>query len=262
MTDAPQEKESFMLSTDRVEVADVSHRNHWRRLAVQSPEGDVVGSWTMIYDEGVEVRLPNLTLTFLLKYSRTSGESCHAIRDDDAEDAAGQTDCYRTDPKTTLIGWYQRGDVYGCAFGQRSGDDDRDGGKPTLISKKRLHSPIPMRHPRATQRATAGPLMPQGAYLRDTKDHPRNSSSLPELWQRGKWSAHAFLLQDKASGGSAMDVTGRGRACQSVNTLTQATEDIPPQFSWGDPWIAPEKLSKNDHSVINQVRVDRPGNSA
>ncbi|PHJ25978.1 preprocathepsin c precursor [Cystoisospora suis] len=88
-------------------TSEVAPRNTWNYLAVTVPSqpDTAVGTWTMVYDEGFEVRLPDRRFFALLKYSRKDAAECPRKLNGDNEDAFGETKCYVTDPTRTHIGW-------------------------------------------------------------------------------------------------------------------------------------------------------------
>ncbi|EUD64862.1 cathepsin C [Plasmodium inui San Antonio 1] len=95
---------SMKLTTEKIRLSDkVNPRNKWTYLAVRDVKTNgIIGHWTMVYDEGFEVRLPGRRYFALFKYERISSKTCpDPIENKDSTDS----NCYVTDPRRTLIGW-------------------------------------------------------------------------------------------------------------------------------------------------------------
>eukprot|EP01054_Gregarina_sp_Poly1_P004280 Gregarina_sp_Poly_1__4279@NODE_232_length_11105_cov_98_544211_g205_i0_p3_GENE_NODE_232_length_11105_cov_98_544211_g205_i0NODE_232_length_11105_cov_98_544211_g205_i0_p3_ORF_typecomplete_len313_score18_68CathepsinC_exc/PF08773_11/7_9e21_NODE_232_length_11105_cov_98_544211_g205_i028483786 len=103
------------------------HRANWKGLKVADEKGRAIGVWTMIYDEALEVRLKSgLVLTAILKYTRDSDDpDCQrlSVKEGAPEDPERQDSCYKTNPRETLLGWFQQNDgsrtIFGCAHGKQ-----------------------------------------------------------------------------------------------------------------------------------------------
>lgn len=147
-----------------------NHRSKWVTLAVRqkSPllngpladdeageNSEIVGSWTMVYDEGMEIYYgENLILTGFLKYSLSPEGKCrqHHPESSDQEDPNGKTQCYITDPNRTSIGWYTdyTGDkpTFGCWYGEKKKNKDSSTGDSASlyvsVDQKQSTSPSPV----------------------------------------------------------------------------------------------------------------------
>ncbi|KAK6589787.1 preprocathepsin c precursor [Cryptosporidium xiaoi] len=94
-------------------------RDDWTYLVVKDANtGEVVGRWTMVYDEGFEVTTNDMVIFGFMKYNLLRNEDCNA-HDGDNENSSGETLCYETDPTTFQIGWYYMGssNKKGCING-------------------------------------------------------------------------------------------------------------------------------------------------
>ncbi|CAI7723814.1 dipeptidyl aminopeptidase 2, putative [Plasmodium vivax] len=98
------ETTSMKLTTEKIKLSERgSQRNNWTYLAVRDVKTNgIVGHWTMVYDEGFEVRVPGRRYFAFFKYERTHSKRCpDPIENKDSTDSK----CYKTDPTRTLIGW-------------------------------------------------------------------------------------------------------------------------------------------------------------
>nr|AAZ15656.1 cathepsin C3 [Toxoplasma gondii] len=160
---SPVETEVELSLTDKLirKNSDMAPRNNWKYLAVTLPsKPDVpVGTWTMVYDEGFEVRLPNRRFFGFLKYSRKNGKECprrlngkSGVRSrklrfklrasvGDNEDSFGETRCYVTDPSKTHMGWtveeskdqHQLKHTWGCFYGEKTRKEEREESIPAVV---------------------------------------------------------------------------------------------------------------------------------
>ncbi|CUV05600.1 unnamed protein product [Cryptosporidium hominis] len=115
-------------------------RNDWTFLAVKDPEnGKVVGRWTMVYDEGFEIVINNMTIFGIMKYNLLNNGNCSA-KDGDNETTKGETLCYETDSSQIQIGWYYLRDSKkrGCVSGRK----DESYENSLDIVKNRVEIPI------------------------------------------------------------------------------------------------------------------------
>jgi len=112
---------TVQLTTD--EAADgTSGREDWKRLVVRDGDrtsGDI-GRWTMVYDEGFEVRLDNGRVLFAFShYAPTSEANCPPPHNGQGEDNHGRTQCYVSHCHRTQIGWHSDASEYGCFVGSK-----------------------------------------------------------------------------------------------------------------------------------------------
>jgi cathepsin C len=116
--------------------------------------GDGEGTWTMIYDEGFEVRVDGMVF-FAFSYF-------------DLDGTQNTTHCDRT-----LRGWYREGDRYGCYQGERVGGVVRKEAAPRRVSllevSSEAHRPLSMQffqRTAATINARGGRTWRAKAYSR------------------------------------------------------------------------------------------------
>eukprot|EP00366_Plasmodium_knowlesi_P005052 XP_002262550.1 preprocathepsin c precursor, putative [Plasmodium knowlesi strain H] len=108
------ETTSMKLTTEKINLTDkLNQRNNWTYLAVRDANTNgIIGHWTMVYDEGFEVRVPG-----------------RRYFDKDSTDS----NCYITDPTRTLLGWVLHERVHendkkkkvfqwGCFYGRKQED--------------------------------------------------------------------------------------------------------------------------------------------
>lgn len=79
---------------------------------VLNDKSDQIGNWTMIYDEGWEVRLEDYTF---LAFSYYFKEDLIEPHDDDDE----QTKGYASSCNKTFLGWFTKGRQRGCFFAEK-----------------------------------------------------------------------------------------------------------------------------------------------
>ncbi|CAA9991272.1 dipeptidyl aminopeptidase 2, putative [Plasmodium knowlesi strain H] len=126
------ETTSMKLTTEKINLTDkLNQRNNWTYLAVRDANTNgIIGHWTMVYDEGFEVRVPGRRYFALFKYERTNSKKCpEPIENKDSTDS----NCYITDPTRTLLGWVLHERVHendkkkkvfqwGCFYGRKQED--------------------------------------------------------------------------------------------------------------------------------------------
>ncbi|SBT35547.1 dipeptidyl aminopeptidase 1, putative [Plasmodium ovale wallikeri] len=117
-----------ILSDDFVSYGDMhdttgnEHRKNWQVLVVYDEHKRKIGTWTTICDEGFEIRIGNETYTALMHYEPTG--KCDQIKDDDATDSNGETECYITHFNKIRYGWIDISNpnneqLYGCFYAER-----------------------------------------------------------------------------------------------------------------------------------------------
>ena len=92
-------------------------------------DGDTKGRWTMIFDEGFEVRLGDRSFLAISRYTCEPGnpEAWCRTEQDAHEDSTGKTPGWVTNCGETFMGWYHQTDPksgqvtgLGCWFGRRN----------------------------------------------------------------------------------------------------------------------------------------------
>eukprot|EP00371_Babesia_bovis_P000069 XP_001608716.1 preprocathepsin c precursor [Babesia bovis T2Bo] len=110
-------------------------RNQWLYLGVRNPkEGQgVIGKWTMVYDEGLDIELGTTHYFGFFKYNKINSSSCPMIMEGSQEDSQGRVACYRTKASEIGIGWASRKIInngritylYGCFYAEKIKKDER-----------------------------------------------------------------------------------------------------------------------------------------
>jgi hypothetical protein len=90
-----------------------------------------MGTWTMIYDEGWELRLSN---SIFLAFSYYVKEGAGEPRDDDDE----QTKGYFSYCNRTFLGWFTRGKERGCFYAEKIGEETR--GNTNIINEEKMEN--------------------------------------------------------------------------------------------------------------------------
>lgn len=230
------------LTTEKINISnDVASRNKWTYLAVKDMQDGVIGYWTMVYDEGFEIRLKGKRYFGLLKYNLIPGDKCpNSIKNSTLNNG----NCYETDTTKTQIGWALTEEVdkntkekqfqRGCFYAQKN-------------IKKNVSSVV-------THEQEVDEYMNNNS---ESKDSEKMSSGLPAHHRRSQYKK-IRMSSDNLDGfaktylADIYDIThDRIYACRKqddVNTKIQLT--LPRNFSWGDPYNNPEL----DDNVEDQER--------
>ncbi|CRH02894.1 dipeptidyl aminopeptidase 2, putative [Plasmodium relictum] len=98
------EEIKIKLTMEKIKITnEIKPRDQWTYLAVKSYDNDqIIGYWTMVYDEGFEIRLKGKRYFGFFKYERNSNRYCPQSIEDKNFD---EEECYKTDPTKTQIGW-------------------------------------------------------------------------------------------------------------------------------------------------------------
>ncbi len=76
----------------------------------------IVGKWTMVYDEGFDMIIDDYSFFAFSKYSPNSFDKKYVFLDN--KKSKWVSKCY-----STLIGWYHKGDEWGCFYAEKTGVD-------------------------------------------------------------------------------------------------------------------------------------------
>lgn len=80
-------------------------RDSWTYLAVRDAvTHDIIGQWTMVYDEGFEIRIKGRRYFSLFKYKRNNSEHCPQLLSSFVSN--NNKRCYTTDPTKIQLGWF------------------------------------------------------------------------------------------------------------------------------------------------------------
>eukprot|EP00919_Chromeraceae_sp_WS-2016_P002405 GHVR01005831.1.p1 GENE.GHVR01005831.1~~GHVR01005831.1.p1 ORF type:complete len:370 (-),score=108.85 GHVR01005831.1:122-1198(-) len=96
----------------------------WKYLAVKDTDSrEIIGHWTLTFDEGMEVRVNDKVLFLFFKYKHTN--NCTTPKNGDSEDSQGQVLCYSSHCGESMIGWHRDASYthYGCMYARRVGED-------------------------------------------------------------------------------------------------------------------------------------------
>ncbi|CRG97104.1 dipeptidyl aminopeptidase 2, putative [Plasmodium gallinaceum] len=98
------EEIKIRLTLEKIKIInEIKPRDQWTYLAVKSYDDDeIIGYWTMVYDEGFEIRLKGRRYFGFFKYEKNSNINCPKSIEDKNSD---ENECYKTDPTETRIGW-------------------------------------------------------------------------------------------------------------------------------------------------------------
>ncbi|ESS33406.1 putative preprocathepsin c precursor [Toxoplasma gondii VAND] len=261
---SPVETEVELSLTDKLirKNSDMAPRNNWKYLAVTLPsKPDVpVGTWTMVYDEGFEVRLPTRRFFGFLKYSRKNGKECPRRLNGDNEDSFGETRCYVTDPSKIHMGWtveeskdqHQLKHTWGCFYGEKTRKEEREESIPAVVLENTAYqlptmpslssltdgiSPPKTWTPTVhRQFANASPrdLSLYKGQLGFRKYHPLVEYALP-----------TFLQKDRTGSKQQRII------CNAAETVLERRSKPPKQWTWGDPFLSKSWKPETD-PVVNQ----------
>ncbi|KJP87606.1 hypothetical protein AK88_02774 [Plasmodium fragile] len=207
------ETTSIKLTTEKIKLSDkMNQRNNWTYLAVRDVKTNgIIGHWTMVYDEGFEVRVPGR------RYF---------------EQDSTNSNCYITDPTRTLIGWVLHERVHenetekkvfqwGCFYGRKqedvgvssfvihAGDKSRGG------TEEREGKPLP---PKNQQSFAAIKQRSNYTKIRLSTGSPYGvpKTSLMSIYQRVREQIYGCRKED--------------------NEEVKMRLTLPKAFTWGDPF--------------------------
>lgn len=120
--------DDYVLYGDLYDTKNNEHRKNWKILAVYNEDGKVIGSWTTIYNEGIEIKIGKSTYTALMHYEPNG--NCKDISNEDSLDSNGETECYTTSYNKIRFGWFDKYSisreadiVYGCFYAEKIKED-------------------------------------------------------------------------------------------------------------------------------------------
>eukprot|EP01068_Selenidium_serpulae_P002833 Selendium_serpulae@DN2702_c0_g1_i2.p1 len=247
------------LTLDRSPIsadAESSHRKRWNGLVARTVSRTPAenGHWTMVYDEGFEVKLGDYRFIAFLKYSRADASGCPAADNGDAETAEGKTQCYTTDAGKTHMGWYVKEEEnirqYGCFYGTKSlkeaqtqsfvvvKEENNKQMGPSFDRFVESHNQKQSswtakshEHLNMLDKRTADKMMGHNGYQ---KFHVKSMyANTPQM----------SFLQSKQE-----ETNGEGIYACAVKHETKSS--LPAEFSWGDPWTDGDKF---DEIPFNQA---------
>eukprot|EP00386_Alphamonas_edax_P011301 GDKI01035878.1.p1 GENE.GDKI01035878.1~~GDKI01035878.1.p1 ORF type:complete len:654 (-),score=173.20 GDKI01035878.1:434-2395(-) len=165
-------KYSVELSAEQ-EVDSDNKAGGWKKLSVKDKHGKTIGHWTMVYDEGFEVRITDPTFfedgrprTFFAfsgyaelcsEHGKPNDPSCKAggecqsfsKRNGDGEQADGSLRCYVSKCGTTTLGWHHTAETdvdkrtWGCfSAKQTAGEGKSSFVVIKTVAKKRSGGPV------------------------------------------------------------------------------------------------------------------------
>lgn len=207
-------------------------RDNWTFLAVRDPiTDDIIGHWSMLYDEGFEIRLQGRRYFGIFKYERNHSGNCpHSL-----SDAASDEDkrCYITDPTRLQLGWFvdEKTNVvlkekifhWGCFYAEKEKDTD--------IFSYVIHNPSYYR-----------------LHIKDSNDAENSQREVNNKFsisnKRMSYEKIRFSEPSKDYGStktSLRDIYDRETenhyACKKANLDGMKIElNLPKAFTWGDPY--------------------------
>ncbi|SBT82795.1 dipeptidyl aminopeptidase 2, putative [Plasmodium ovale] len=232
------ELESFSvnLTMEKINVSnEPPPRNRWTFLAVRSADlaNKVVGRWTMVYDEGFEVRLKGRRYFGLFKYERQSSEKCpEPIENKSATDA----NCYQTDPRKIKIGWMLDEKVekksktkifhWGCFYAQKN--------------DKAVVSSFVIQGSKGEEHGSEKGGIPSFTSLEQRANYKKVRFALPEFREKTKTSlVNIYGTESK-----------RIYGCLKRDDFDANIRlTLPKEFTWGDPY--------NDDNFDEEVEDQR-----
>ncbi|SCP03749.1 dipeptidyl aminopeptidase 2, putative [Plasmodium malariae] len=220
------------LTMEKIKVANETNpRNKWTYLAVRSVNNNaIIGYWTMVYDEGFEIRLKGRRYFGLFKYEKRPSESCpEAIENKNEKDSR----CYKTDPTKTHIGWVLDEQIeettrekkfqWGCFYGQK--DQKTDVSAFVIHNEKKI--------PEHDNNNLGGEIKSEEekglsfSVLTQRANYQKIRLALEKLYGKTKTSLANIYgdIGDKIYGCHKQDI---------VNLKIRLT--LPKNFTWGDPY--------------------------
>ncbi|SOS80022.1 dipeptidyl aminopeptidase 2 [Plasmodium sp. gorilla clade G1] len=219
------------LTMEKVKIINQEKpRDKWTYLAVRDYErNEIIGHWTMVYDEGFEIRLNGSKYFAFFKYERKSNAHCPTSIEDKSYN---DRDCYKTNPTQTHIGWVLDEKVkentkekifyWGCFYAEKK--------ESTPVSSFVLHNG-----------------MENKTNLVESHDYhfeEKKKKNLPPIGRRSNYKKFRFSNLQKIYGSTQThlrDIYGRSGerkyGCRKRDILNLKIRlTLPKQFSWGDPF--------------------------
>lgn len=86
------------------------------KVSKKNPSPPLVGKWTMVYDEGFDINIGDYSFFAFSKYSPNTSKKKFFFTN--KKNSKWVSKCY-----STLIGWYHKGDEWGCYYAEKVGVD-------------------------------------------------------------------------------------------------------------------------------------------
>ncbi|KYN98259.1 dipeptidyl aminopeptidase 2 [Plasmodium gaboni] len=219
------------LTLEKVKIINQEKpRDKWTYLSVRDYEkNEIIGTWTMVYDEGFEIRLNGSKYFAFFKYERKSNAHCPTSIEDKSYN---DRDCYKTNPTQTHIGWVLDEKVnenknekkfhWGCFYAEKK--------ESAPVSSFVLHN----------GRENKTNLEDSHEYHFEEK----KKKNLPSIGRRSNYKKFRFSNLQKIYGSTQThlrDIYGsageRKYACRKKDLLNLKIRlTLPKEFSWGDPF--------------------------
>ncbi|OII77766.1 papain family cysteine protease [Cryptosporidium andersoni] len=231
-------------------------RRKWNQLAVKDLSGEIIGGWTMVYDEGFQIKIGDKNIFGFIKYSLLDEKNCNPY-DGDNELPSGETLCYETDPSKLHLGWYydSANKKRACVFGYKSDSENN-----TLDKLKNLvEVPVKVAIHKGIRSLTTSLQSIAKLYNEriETSWTARNSFSIGELaFSHYPYYLHTMnskkiyrrLFDNKNEVTSFMELSSK-----TINEMNsdsgifacsvqheESDIDLPSNFSHGDPFLSSE----------------------
>ncbi|CXJ28859.1 dipeptidyl aminopeptidase 2 [Plasmodium berghei] len=200
---------------------DSSSRRIWTYLAVRAvgDNNSVIGNWTMVYDEGFEIRLMGKRYFGFFKYDKKVSEECPSIVENINK---MNTECYKTDPTKIRLGWifYERKQKnhkekiyqWGCFYAEKI--------TKMPISSFAIHNNIVNNKDHIDTGANFFVVMQRNNYNKIRMNHP-------ELFGSTKIS---YIDRHKGKENRIYGCKKRESKKMEMDLV------LPKEFSWGDPY--------------------------
>lgn len=207
-------------------------RDTWTFLAVRDVvTGEIIGHWTMVYDEGFEIRLKGRRYFGFFKYQKNHSGKCPQSFLDDETNIDKK--CYSTDPTKIHLGWLldEKQNVvlnekvfhWGCFYAEK--EDNVNIMSYVIHDPKNYHMYIE-----------------NSAEFQDLSNTEKKQISVAN--KRATYEKVRFLETSQAFGSTKTNLrevyrrnTENHYACAKSNHSNMNIElNLPKNFTWGDPY--------------------------
>ncbi|VWU50143.1 dipeptidyl aminopeptidase 2, putative, partial [Hepatocystis sp. ex Piliocolobus tephrosceles] len=214
------------LTTEKINVSsEVASRDKWTYLAVKNSNGENIGSWTMVYDEGFEVRLFTGKRYFgIFKYKmiKKKKKNCSEIITNKVLD---DKHCYKTYASRVQLGWTIHEQIdsstknkifyRGCFYGQKM---DSEAPSDVINEQEDEEDEEDEQEEDEEKENNSKQNKKLRVGLEDT--NRSHGTRLANIYNRKPKQIYPCLKQD--------------------NKRRQINLTLPKDFSWGDPYNNPE----------------------
>lgn len=202
-------------------------RDNWTYLAVRNVNtNQIIGHWTMVYDQGLEIRVNDTKYFGFFKYDRNRSGSCPKTLAD-AYITDEEKQCYSTDPSRLQIGWVSKEEsgkmLWGCFYAEKKES------KHLPASSYVIHNPKQERmHKDSDEENTSEGYknIPSVSAKRASYKKVRISNEPKEQEEQTTDIRNVFQQKEKSS-----------YPCPKRDYMNIKVQlNLPKEFSWGDPY--------------------------